>query len=97
MRPIFKSTGIYVGFILNGALFSRDGDYLGWLEGNYVWDAKSGRFRGQVWNDKYITVDQFAVQPLPKQTKAKPATPPLPHPPPNISPVALPTGWIDSF
>ena len=38
MKPIYKMSGMYLGFISNGFLFSRDGDYLGWIDGQYVWD-----------------------------------------------------------
>jgi len=31
---IFKSNGIYLGFLHMGNVFSRDGVYLGWVEGN---------------------------------------------------------------
>jgi len=77
-------------------LFSRDGEYLGWLEGKHVWDA-AGRFRGQLWNDKYIISNRFGVNPVPRLPKPAPARPPLPNPQANIAPAVLPTGWIDSF
>jgi hypothetical protein len=96
MSFIYKSTGTYMGFISNGSIFSRDGAYLGWIEGAYAWDA-AGRFRGQIWNEKYIIINRFVVQPVPKQPRAAVASPALPNPPPNIPPTALPTGWLDSF
>lgn len=96
MKPIYKMSGTYLGFISNGFLFSRDGDYLGWIDGQYVWDA-AGRFRGQLWEGKYIIFNPFLVQPIPKQPRAKPVVPALPNPPPNIPPVAPPTGWVAGF
>jgi hypothetical protein len=96
MKPIYKMSGAYLGFTSNGFLFSRDGDYLGWIDGQYVWDA-AGRFRGQLWEGKYIIFNPFRVQPLPKQPRAKPVVPALPNPPPNIPPVAPPTGWVAGF
>lgn len=97
MQYIYKISGIYLGFIVNGTLYSRDGDYLGWIEGRFAWDT-TGRFRGQIWNEKYIITNRFGVQPLPKTPRPEPEeAPTLPDPPPNIGPVTLPTGWADSF
>lgn len=96
MNFIFKSNGVYIGFISTGSLFSRDGEYWGWVENNYVWDSR-GNFRGQIWNSKYIIFNQFAVSPVPRLPKLPPSTPVLPQPPINLSPVTLPTGWSDSF
>ena len=96
MQYIFRSTGIYIGFVANGTLFTRDGEYLGWVEGPYAWDA-SGRFRGQFWGDGYLIVNRFAVPPVPKLPRVPPSRPMLPNPPPNRLPVALPTGWQDAF
>jgi hypothetical protein len=96
-RFIFKTPGTYLGFITqDNHLFSRDGDYLAWLEGNHVWD-KSGRFRGQIWKEKYIISNRFAVAPVPRPPKNPPPRPALPDPPANLDPVVLPTGWIDAF
>ncbi|MEY2486832.1 MAG: hypothetical protein QOH39_2480 [Verrucomicrobiota bacterium] len=95
-EPIYRTNGTYLGFISNGFIFSRDGQYLGWIDGQHAWDA-AGRFRGQRWNKKYIILNRFAVQPLPKHPRGTPATPALPDPPPNISPIAPPTGWVDGF
>lgn len=94
MQFVFKSSGTYFGFISNGFLYSRDGEYLGWLEGLYVWDT-TGRFRGQLWQSKYVIINRFAVTPVPRPPRTPPSTPPLPNPQPNIAAVALPTGWIE--
>lgn len=97
MQYIYRTNGIYLGFIANGMIFSRDGDYLGWLESKFAWDP-SGRFKGQLWDTRYIIINRFGVQPLPKTPRPAPNEPPaLPDPPPNIAPVSLPTGWADSF
>ena len=96
MNSIFRSTGIYIGFILNGMLFSRDGEYLGWIEDNFVWDSR-GKFRGQIWNENYIIFNKFAVSPIPRIPRPYPPTPVLPPPPANLPAIILPTGWIDAF
>jgi hypothetical protein len=96
MQFIFRSAGTYLGFISGGYLFSRDGEYLGWAEGQIVWDA-TGRFRGQIWNERYVIINRFVVQPIPRPARPAPPAPPLPSPPPNIPAIPLPTGWADSF
>ena len=96
MSFIYKTTGIYLGFISNGSIFSRDGEYLGWLEGIYAWD-KDGRFRGQLWKERYIVLNRFVVPPVPKAPRVSIKPTALPDPPPNLSPIAVPTGWVDSF
>ncbi|MEK7613802.1 MAG: 4-fold beta flower protein [Patescibacteria group bacterium] len=97
MNPIFRSNGIYIGFISSdGILFSRDGEYLGWVEDDFVWDSK-GKFRGQLWNNRYIILNKFAVSPIPRTPRLAPLNPIIPPPPVNIPAVALPTGWSDAF
>jgi hypothetical protein len=93
---IFKSNGIYLGFIENGNLFSRDGAFLGWMDNVHAWDS-SGRYRGQRWNQRYIITNTFALAPLPRPPRQAPSVPPLPDPPANIHPITLPTGWKDAF
>lgn len=97
MKLIFRTNGIYIGFIKNNYIFSRDGEYLGWVEeNNFCWDLK-GRFKGQIYMDKYIILNQFTVIPLPRMPKMPPITPALPNPPANIVPISLPVGFVDSF
>ena len=101
MDFVFRPTGLYLGFIVNGVLFSRDGVYLGWAESSFVWDA-AGRFRGQllnthVQNNKYLVYNKFGVQPVPKPPRDAPIPPALPPPPQNIASISLPTGWGDAF
>lgn len=96
MTPIFRTNGMYLGFMLNSFLFSRDGEYLGWIENNYFWNSE-GKFLGQIWQEKYIIFNQFAVPPVPKNPRIAPTTPAIPPPPANISPTTLSTGWKDAF
>lgn len=97
MNFIFRSTGQYLGFIVNGYLFSRDGEYLGWVEGNFVWD-KSGQYRGSFTNDgKYIVRNIYTVLPVPRAPRPYPITPSLPAPQANIAPIVLPIGLVDAF
>lgn len=97
---IYKSNGTYLGFIWNNFLFSRDGEYLGWLEGTAVWD-KHGTYRGQLFEqggNTFIIVNQLIIQPVPRNPKLlPPLRPALPNPPPNVSPINLPIGFVDAF
>lgn len=100
MEYIFKSNGQYLGFVDDaGNLFNRDGVYLGWNEGQYVWD-KNGKFAGSllvVDGNKFIIKNVFTVPPVPRIPKTTPATPPLPTPKANIPAIQLPVGFIDAF
>ncbi len=98
---IFKSTGIYLGFILeDGYIFSRDGIYLGWTEeNNYVWDS-NGQFRGiieKINGNNYILRNTYTVPPVPRSPRVAPPSPSVPSPLANISPIALPIGYKDAF
>jgi len=100
MTPIYKSSGIYLGFIHNNYLFSRDGIYLGWMNGqNYVWDTH-GNYAGQLkqYNARnYIVRHVYNLAPVSKFPQPMPVTPALPNPPPNVPPIPLPIGEQDAF
>ena len=96
---IYKSNGTYLGFVHNGSIFSRDSAYLGWLEGNYVWDDK-GRFRGtlkEIGGHNYVLLNQLQLQPIPRLPKLPPLPPFPPLPQSNVGPISLPVGFIDGF
>ena len=96
MEFIYKTTGNYFGFIKEGLLYSRDGEYLGWVEdGKFVWDAK-GNFRGFVFTpekreEKFIIRDRFSLSPTTRTPKPAvgPITPPLATPT-TITPKIIP-------
>jgi len=100
MIQIYKSTGLYLGFIYNQNLFSRDGNYLGWVNGqNYVWD-KNGNYAGQLkqYNGRYSIVKHiYDLSPVSKIPQPFPETPILPNPPPNLPEISLPVGEVDAF
>ena|SRR3989344_8621478 len=98
MKYIFWSNGNYLGFIDDsGNLFSRDGLYLGWVEGSLIWGGDDGQFRGQTWGDKYILRNKYSITPIAKIPRTTPVTPVLPTPPANIAPTILPVGFVDAF
>jgi len=97
---IFKSSGIYFGFIVNNYLFSRDGVYLGWLENNLVWDGQTGQFRGEllkIGNYYYVVMNLYSLRPLPKKPIISPPPPTSPLPSGNINMINLPIGFQDAF
>ncbi len=97
-KNIFRSDGIYLGFIKDDFLFSRDGVYMGWVEGTFVWD-KNGNFRGLLENKSgvyYILLERYTILPTPRTPKISPNTTP-PNPPGQIQPITLPPGVADGF
>ncbi len=101
MDFIYRLNGNYLGFMRDGLLFSRDGEYLGWLEGQYVWDS-SGRFRGIIFSPKnsehkYVIRDRLSMPASTRTPKPAPSLTPIPDPPPNIPAISLPIQWIDAF
>ena len=101
MEVLYRLNGYYFGFIKDGLLFSRDGEYLGWVEGKYVWDS-SGKFRGVIFSPKssehkYIIRDRLSMPPVTRPPKPVAAPTPPPAPPPNIPAISLPVEWVDAF
>lgn len=98
---IFKSNGIYLGFIReDNYFFSRDGVYLGWIENGFAWDT-NGQFRGKLMGinqHNYILKNMYAVPPIPKNPKTvQPLSPSISTPQSNIPPIDLPFGLTDGF
>lgn len=100
-KKIFRSDGVYIGFVKEGYIYSRDGIYLGWLDGKYAWDRK-GFFRGvltDIDNEKsLILLNKFSIPPTQRISKEAENIIPPPDPVPNIKPpMQLPIGIIDGF
>lgn len=97
---IYKSNGLYFGFITNGYLYSRDGIYLGWIEGQFVWDTR-GQFRGaivDVAGNKLILIKRFTLVPPQRTPRPAPTTPiTVPNSPSNISAISLSVEFKDGF
>jgi hypothetical protein len=96
----FYSSGHYLGFSELGNLYSRDGQYLGWIEDdNTVWD-KNGKYRGtitEIVGHRYILRSIFVLPPIPKPPKPAPNASVIPDPPPNVPPIKLDLGYQDAF
>jgi hypothetical protein len=97
---IFKSSGQYLGFIKNLNVYTWEGKYLGWIENNFVWDP-NGQFKGKIMKlneHNYILKNIYELPPLPKVPKLNPLPIiKIPTPLPNIDPINLEIGLIDSF
>ena len=97
-KNIFRADGRYLGFIKDNFLYSRDWIYMGWLDGQFVWD-KGGFFRGTMCSingNNYILADKYTIPPTqrtPRISESISAS----TPPPNIAPITLPTGEVDAF
>ena len=99
---VYKINGNYFGFIKDGLLFSRDGEHLGWVEGQLVWDLH-GKFRGLLFKPRedesviYIIRDRLSMPPITRPPKQKAGTIPPPPSPDQLKPITLPVQTIDAF
>ncbi|MCL4200573.1 hypothetical protein KJZ67_04525 [Patescibacteria group bacterium] len=95
---IYKSNGLYLGFIRNGFLYSRDGVYMGWLENDFVWDA-NGQFKGvllKIGDYSYILTKRFTLKPTPRTPRIASNQAAIPNPP-SINPISLPVELMDAY
>ncbi|MFI0395848.1 4-fold beta flower protein [Paracoccus sp. p1-h21] len=80
MSDLYTWGGKYVGFVVNGNLFDRNGSYRGWIEGDgKAWDDQ-GRYLGSLVEGNYIMRSQMAVPPIPRIPRIPPI-PPIPQMP----------------
>lgn len=97
---IYKSSGQYIGFIVQDNIFRWDGMYLGWIDNQkYIWD-RNGNFRGKLslQNGNYYALrNTFQVPPVSRAPRAVPTSPVPPTPSSAVQPVQLPMGVEDSF
>lgn len=98
---LFKSSGQYIGFLYNDFIYTRDGNFLGWLDSDIkvVW-GKSGSYKGKLVNidgHYYILRNLLEMPPIPQTPKRTPVPPPLPFQQENIPPITLPPFFIDGF
>jgi len=99
IKYIYRTSGFNLGFLYNNNIFSRDGQYLGWVEKKYAWDT-SGNYRGELTNlngNIYILKNLYMIEPIPRIPKVPPVPPVVPNPPVNIVPIVPPIGYIDGF
>ena len=95
---VYKSNGIYLGFIRNGFLFSRDGICLGWIENDFIWDTQ-GQFKGLLYEingHKYVVVNRFTLKPAQRSSKIIANQTVLSNQS-NIPAISLPVELTDAF
>ena len=97
---IHTTHGNYLGFISGDSVFSRDGEYLGWIEGGaIIWD-KDGNYRGnlhKIDGNNYILRPVFSINPIPRIPRIPPIPPIPPIPAKNLVPIVVPLGFQDGF
>jgi hypothetical protein len=77
IRPIFRWSGEYFGFILNDRFFDHAGKYLGWMsDEGAIWSA-DGTFVGELVDNNYVLRRIAMINPLPRIPQLPPL-PPLP-------------------
>ena len=95
---IFKLSGEYAGFIKDNSFYSVEGNCLGLVEGEHVWD-KDGNYRGKIVTisgHNYILKDSSLVSPSPRPPKSGQPTEQI-QPQLNIGPTTLPFNLKDGF
>jgi hypothetical protein len=97
MTFLFRWTGEYVGFFLDGWLFDRNGRYLGWLDADgRVWKA-DGNYLGELVEGCHVLRNSLRSPPVRRTPRVPPvpAAPPTP-PTPRVPRVPRP-GWSDAL
>lgn len=95
-RPIFRWDGKYAGFVFEGHLYDRWGNYWGWVdeEGN-VWRSQ-GALLGELVEENYVLrkVGQERRKADPRTWPDRPA---VPGPSANRPPKEPKEGWEDAL
>jgi hypothetical protein len=94
---IFHWNGPYFGFISDGYLFTADGYYYGWVEGDGTVCRADGTYLGELIEDHYVlrNVEGFVFPPQ-RVPKPRPVTLPIPPAPPAPRLGRTPKiGWED--
>jgi len=80
MKYIYKWNGEYFGFISGDNFFDASSNWVGWVEGNQVWQA-NGEFLGEIYEGSYILRGTTMVPAVPRVPPVPPV-PPVPQVPP---------------
>lgn len=95
--PIFRWSGEYVGFLLDGWMFDPGGRYLGWCEANGAVWAADGKPLGQRVEGHYVLRSLIRSSPVPRTPRVPPVPPTPPRPAPPRLPRAPRPGWADGL
>jgi hypothetical protein len=83
MSSLFAWSGEYVGFVRNGRMFSREGNYFGWIdEDRRVWSS-SGAYMGNYVDGGYVLRNRLKIAPVNRVPKVAPIPPFAPFAPFN--------------
>lgn len=98
---IYKSTGEPLGFIRENNLYDIHGKYLGWREGDFIWNSQ-GQFSGRMYvlnGFNYIIKFLLDLSPLPQPPKLgnNIAVSDIPSINAAITPISLPPAYNDGF
>jgi hypothetical protein len=95
--PLFRWSGLFVGFLSSGCLFDANGVYLGWedMQGR-VW-KRDGTHMGQRVDGNYVMRRECSPHPVPQPRRVPPVVPDLPAP--LAARTARPPmpGWTDAL
>jgi hypothetical protein len=97
VRPIYRWSGEYFGFIENDHFFSAKGNFLGWVsDDGRVW-KKNGDLLGELVDEKYILRSQSMPIPSRRTRKLIPPRPTIPEKRPKQPKRAKKAGWDDAL
>ena len=83
--PLFRWSGLFVGFLVDGCLFEANGGYFGWEDRlGRIW-RDDGSYLGERVDQHYVLRRSAWTTPVPQPRRVPPVTPELPLPPPNRS------------
>jgi hypothetical protein len=95
--PVFRWSGLFVGFFVDGFLFDANGGFFAWEDrSRRVWRA-NGRYLGERVDQHYVLRRVAWATPVPQPRRVPPVTPELPLPPPHRPARPPRAGWEDAL
>lgn len=96
MYPIYRWSGAYFGFVINGNLFDAKARYLGWVTNGLVWHA-DGTYLGQLYDGSYVLANNSRSPPAPQAPHSAPPQPAVPSPWSDRAPRTLLLAFDDAL
>jgi len=95
--PLFRWSGPFIGFLVDGCLFEPGGIYLGWEDAaGRVW-RQDGSYLGERVETHYVLRRLNWAPPVPQPRRVPPVSPELPLPPPSRTARPPRPGWADAL
>ena len=95
--PLFRWSGLFIGFLMDGCLFDPAGRYLGWEDpAGRVW-GHDGSYLGERVDDHYVLRRLTHSPPVPQPRRVPPVVPELPLPPAHRAARPPRPGWADAL